>query len=195
MTTKSEPRQPIADGTIRMDKLIHRAQKGDRSALPALRRVLDADPELWRRYGDLAGHAKTAWLDLLAGPDLALREAAGRKVAELEEELAGPDPSPLERVLAQRAAACWVQVNHADAVYAQAIGSGVPEAGLRELLARQESAHRKLLSAVKQLAVVRKLVKPGLSAWQVAMGSVANDRPASPPSRVAVPAPRLAMAN
>ena len=116
-------------------------------------------------------------------------------MAELEGELAGPDPSPLERVLAQRAAACWIQVSHADALYAQAAGSGVPETGQRELLARQESAHRKLLAAVKQLAVVRKLIRPGLSAWQVAMGAAGGGSAAPASGRAAVPAPRLAAVN
>ncbi|HVK15146.1 MAG TPA: hypothetical protein VM597_40780 [Gemmataceae bacterium] len=191
MAAETDPRPPTAP----VFDLVRRAQQGDRSAVPGLRKLLDADPELWRHYGDLAGHAKSAWLDLLAGPDLALREAAERKVAELEEELAGPDPSPLERVLAQRAAACWVQVHHADALYARAAGSGVPAAGLRELLARQESAHRKLLAAIKQLAVVRKLIRPGLSAWQVAMGTAGGWSAAPASGRAAVPAPRLVVAN
>jgi len=35
-------------------------------------------------------------------------------------ELAGPRPSPIERLLVQRVVACWLQVYHADAMAAQA---------------------------------------------------------------------------
>ena len=80
MAAETDPHPPTAP----VFDLVRRAQQGDRSALPGLRKLLDADPDLWRHYGDLAGHAKTAWLDLLAGPDLALREAAERKVADLD---------------------------------------------------------------------------------------------------------------
>jgi hypothetical protein len=45
--------------------------------------VLDAHPEAWSSYGDLARRAKAAWLDLIAGEDLLLRESVSRHLEAL----------------------------------------------------------------------------------------------------------------
>src|SRR4051794_33893276 len=82
--------------------LLGRARGGDAAALPALRAALDGRPELWRAYGDLAAHARAAWVDLIAGHDLALAECLARQAAVLLGELAGPAAPPLERLLAER---------------------------------------------------------------------------------------------
>jgi hypothetical protein len=63
-----------------------------------LRQVLDAHPEFWQRFGDLALQAQTAWLQLISGKDLLLRESLVRKPDQLKAELAGTDPSPLEKL-------------------------------------------------------------------------------------------------
>ena len=57
------------------------------------------------------------------------------------------------------------------------------------------SARGRLLASVKQLAVVRKLLKPGLSAWEVAMGATGAGRPDAGPPTGRRPAPRLAAVN
>ena len=64
-----------ADGEA-VQELIRRAQEGDLSVLPLLRAWLDDNPDVWRRIGDLAGHAEEAVLGLIAGRDLLLKEAA-----------------------------------------------------------------------------------------------------------------------
>jgi hypothetical protein len=47
----------------------------------------------------LARQSQAAWLQLIAGPNLLLRESVERKAEQLRAELAGPEPSPLEGVL------------------------------------------------------------------------------------------------
>jgi hypothetical protein len=147
---------------------VQRAQQGDASALPELRRALDEQPELWRRCGDLAAQAEAAWLRLAAGPDLLLRESLARKLEELKSELGGPDPSPLERLLVGRVASLWLQVHYADTVYAQTRGPVATPALLRELQRRQDSAERRDQAAIKQLALVRKLLRPSVAPVEVA---------------------------
>ena len=122
-----------------------------------MRHYLDAHPEVWQRGGDLARHAQEVWLDLLAGPDLLVAESVRRKLDELRAELGGPSPGPVEALLIDRVVACWLQANDADASYAQARGPGSTAAVRTELMRRQESAQRRYLASVKQLAVVRKL--------------------------------------
>ena len=114
--------RPLTEGELR--ELLGRAGRGDLTVLPALRRLLDAAPHLWRYAGDVARHAEAAWIDLLAGRDLLVRESLTRSVAALKAELAGPGAPPLERLLAERVAANWLQASQADAAFAQLKGRG-----------------------------------------------------------------------
>jgi hypothetical protein len=91
--------------TEQMRLLLERAEGGDRSAQPALAMLLDATPEVWRSYGDLARVAQDAWVELVAGPNLLLKESLRRKLAELKSELLpSPAASPLEQLLVERVA-------------------------------------------------------------------------------------------
>src|SRR5262245_43558276 len=60
------------------EEIVRRARQGDRTVLPQLTALLDAHPESWSRFGDLAAHARTAWVILAAGDDLLLRESLDR---------------------------------------------------------------------------------------------------------------------
>lgn len=160
--------RPPSEGELR--ELIGHATQGDRAALPALRRLLDAAPALWRHAGDVARVAEAAWVDLIAGRDLLVRESLTRSVAALKAELAGPSAPPLERLLAERVACCWMQAGQADAASAQLRGQGPTAAQLDLLQRRQEQTQRSLLAAIKALATVRKL---GVAAAPTATASEA----------------------
>jgi hypothetical protein len=162
---------------------LERARRGDRSALAGLRAALDAHPEIWEQYGDLAAHAHRSWVELIAGTDLALAEALARKAAALEAELAGPVPSPLERLLAGRVVACWLQVHHADATLAQAGEVSIKQADLAQK--RQARAHKGYLMAIAALATVRRLL-PAAPARDGAPAKI----PASPDGDSPDPGPR-----
>jgi hypothetical protein len=156
--------------------VLEQASKGDTTVLPWLRRLLDDNPALWRQAGDLARHALDALVGLAAGDSLLLRESLSRKVAELKAELA--PAGPLERLLVERVAACWLAVNHADTVFGQAHDLTPPREG--QLRRRQDSAHRRFLGSLKLLETIRRL-----------LGGVARGRPsaawrkASPEERAA----------
>jgi hypothetical protein len=163
-----------------LQALVARAQAGDRSVLPELQAALDHNPEIWRQVGDLALQAQASWLALLAGQDLLLHESVYRKLESLRAELSGTDPSPLEKLLVERVLACWLQTCFADATYAQARGPQATQAVLRELQHRQESSQRRLLDAIKKLALVRKLLRPAVSPLQLVgmpVGEGPVDRP------------------
>jgi hypothetical protein len=144
-----------------LQALVRRAAKGDPSALPAVRAAL-ADPAAVRAFGgDLAVQAEASLVHAMAGGNLGFREAVSRKLELLRAELAGPDPTPLERLLAERAAACWLQVQHADIRYAQNQAKlSIKQADYHQR--RMDAAHRRYLSALKALALVRKLAVPVL---------------------------------
>jgi hypothetical protein len=159
----------------RLQTLVKRAEQGDESSLPTLRAALDANPWIWERYGDLARQSQAAWLQLIAGPNLLLRESVERKAEQLRAELAGPEPTPLERLLVERVIACWLQVQYADAAYAQlqAPSPGQHTAALK----RQAGAQQRYLYAIKTLATVRKLLKPALSPVDLALRPIPESRP------------------
>jgi hypothetical protein len=146
--------RPASEDEIRA--LLERARDGDRESLPALRATLEAHPELWRAYGDLAAHARRSWIALIGGQDLVLKESLGRKLAEIEAGLSGPAPSPLEVLLVGRIGVSWLEASYADAAAARAGEVSVKQADF--LRKRQDSAHRRHLTAIAALAAVRRLL-------------------------------------
>jgi hypothetical protein len=159
----------------RLQSLVKRAEQGDESALPTLRAALDANPWIWERYGDLAQQSQAAWLQLIAGPNLLLRESVERKAEAMRAELAGPGPSPLEKLLVERVIACWLQTQYADAAYAQQ--QNPSPAQHTAALKRQAGSHQRYLHSIKTLATVRKLLKPALSPVDLALRPIAESRP------------------
>ncbi len=138
--------------------LVHRARQGDETVLPQLRDMLDTRPQLWQHYGNVAAHAREAWVRLIAGEDLALRESTARKAEDLSRELAGPAPTVVERLLAERAVLCWLQLHHADSLAAQAFTKSTKVADF--WARRQASAHRRHLTSLGALVTLRRLM-PG----------------------------------
>ena len=178
----------------RLAELVQRAQQGDLSVLPLLRDALEADPSVWQEYGDLAAQAQEAWLQLLAGTDYLLAESVRLKLGALRQELSAEGASPLEKLLIERVVACWLQTCYSDSVYAQAKGPASTPSVRQELMKRQDSSQRRYLAAIKQLALVRKLLRPALSPLQLALGAVGEER-ATPKRQTTVAAPRLAGVN
>jgi hypothetical protein len=164
---------------------VRRAEEGDESVLPELRAALDMNGWAWRDYGNLGRQSEAAWLQLIAGKNLMLLESTQRTVTQLRAELAGPEPSPLERLLVERVVACWLQVHYSDAAYAQL--KGATPAQHTAALRRQNSAQQRFVLAVKALATVRKLLRPGLSPVDLALRPV-PERPAGRLAGAAVPA-------
>jgi hypothetical protein len=97
--------------------------------------------------------------DRLAGSHLCRREAIVRKVAKVRAELEGPAPTPIERVLAERAAVSWLASYEAD-LACQGFDALAGERCAEYYERRRDRAHRRFLEAVKALELVRKLALP-----------------------------------
>src|SRR5262245_47520359 len=150
---------PTAPDELR--ELLKRAQKGDASTLPVLRKMLQDPHRVDLFGGDLARQAEHSLIEAIAGDNLLFKEALLRKLELLRAELAGPNPTPVERLLVERVVACWLQVQDADVRYAQ----GQRDCTLAQGDYRQrrmDRAHQRYLSALKALALVRKLAVPVL---------------------------------
>jgi hypothetical protein len=137
-----------------------RAKKGDKSTLPILRQMLRRPEAVDDLGGNLARQAELALVEAAAGENLAFKEALICKLDMLRGELLGADSTPLERLLVERIVACWLQVQDADIRFAQA--KNLTWEGGTYYQHRMDRAHRRYLSAIRTLALVRKLALPVL---------------------------------
>jgi hypothetical protein len=140
--------------------LIDRAQRGDKTALPAVRELLAVPANVDGMGGDLARQAQLTLIDKFSGKNLLWKETLTRKLDLLRAELSGPTPTPLERLLVERIVACWLHLHHLEIIYAN------KESVSLELGAYYQrclsAAQKRYLAAIKTLAVVRKLAVPVL---------------------------------
>jgi hypothetical protein len=183
-TDSDPPGLSEALATQELEQLVLRAEQGDKDVLPALRQALDAHPEVWQNYCQLGAMAEAAWLQMMAGDNVMMFESWRRQVEQLKAEVAGESASPLERLLAGRVGAAWLQVQCADA--GGVVVQGGRPADEATALRRQDAAHRRLLGAIKTLAVVRRLLRPPVSPVEVASrlgaGQPSGGRRASSPA-------------
>jgi hypothetical protein len=162
--------------TDEVRELLERAQGGDANVLPQLRELLDNRPELWRRLGDLVSHVEEALLDLAADQSLLAKESIRRRMDELRAELSVPTPTPVEKLLIDRVVVTWAQCHLADLDELQRVRSGKPQG--HDAQRRASAAQARYLAAVKQLTVVRKLIKPAPSTLELLrypVGKAAGD--------------------
>jgi hypothetical protein len=158
VTTRSEPAPPGHEEAI---AFLERAAGGDASTLPTLRRMLLQPGAADLLGGDLARRAEEALVSAAAGNDLLFTEALTRKLDLLRADLAGPGPTPLEKLLVDRVVICWLQVHQAGLRLARHEREMPPAQAEYHQRAR-DRAHRRFLSAVRTLALVRRLALPVL---------------------------------
>jgi hypothetical protein len=153
--------EAVPTTTAELKALLKRSQSGDHTALPVVRKLLD-DPYYLRLFGgELAENAANSFLRAMSEKDIGFAEAARKKMELMRAELLGANPTPVERLLVERIVACWLQVQDADIRAAQ----GQKDATLRWAdfhQRRMDAANKRFLSAVKALALVRKLAVPAL---------------------------------
>jgi hypothetical protein len=160
-TTNPADQTKKANEDVRL--LLQRARAGDQSTLPQLRAVLQVPGNIDRLGGNFARNVQYEFIRNLGGKDLVFREALMGKVDVLRREIAGPSPTPIEQLLADRAVACWLQVQDADWRYTRLQESLLPNNAQSEYhQKRMDRAHTRYLSALKTLAQVRKLAVPVL---------------------------------
>lgn len=159
---------------------VKRAESGDRTTLPMLRELLQTPKLIGLFGGDLAATAQRSFIKAIGGDNLGFKESVAKKMEMMRAELAGPDPTPVERLLVERVVACWLQVQDADTRYAQA--TGLSRQWLTLYMDRMDRANKRYLAALKTLAMVRKLAVPVLQLniakkqTNIASGTVVTDK-------------------
>jgi hypothetical protein len=144
--------------------LSEKAEAGEKGARQELNQaLLKSSPAVIARASDVGRKS----LHLLAG-----QLAAGNPLAEsalsarldlMRAEIGGPNPSPLESLLVEKIVAVWMVAELLEVYLSAQLWTGqdrnhrVPASALKPFISWQEQAHRRLLSAIKTLAQVRKL--------------------------------------
>lgn len=146
--------------------VLTRASEGDESAMPRAREIFEMDPGRVIAIcgGEISDRVEDRILEKLAGGNALVVEAIGRKLVALRAELAGPHPSAIERLLAERIALCWLDVHRLDHRDESAESMTMIQAEHMSKL--RSRAHNRYISAIKALASVRRL---DLVAIQVAI--------------------------
>jgi len=137
--------------------LVVRIQDRDEGAVPRLREILRAMPELARKFVDPAVQTERSMIETYAGVDaLVAREALPHTLEAFRAKLGGESPSPLEQLLVERIAATWLQLHYFETLYAQNMDElTIAQSEFHQK--RIDRAHRRHLSAVKTLAQIRKM--------------------------------------
>ena len=165
--TDFEPKPPAPGRETQA--LLKRVVGGNKTCLPAFRALL-ADDERGKDYVDVFG-SPADWLreSLIkntAGENPMIQEAIGRKLDSVRSELEGPNPSPIERLLAERASLCWFLVHRYETMFVNSQNMAIVDAEYQQR--KIDRVHARFLSAVRTLAQVRKL---GLPALQINVGA------------------------
>jgi hypothetical protein len=153
-------------------KLLQAAQKGNQQAYETVAVHLNQHPEIWDRIGDIAHLAQLAWVDTAAQGNLVSAEGIRQRLRTLQAELSGSDPSPLEQLLIERVVLCWLQVHYLEQRYAALLQASDTSQRDDYYQNRVDRAHQRYLTAIRTLAVVRRLLAPSIRVAQVAQLNV-----------------------
>ena len=147
-----------------LQALSNKVKDGDKEARKELRRALStSSPEVVARASDLARWGQKTLIPTAAGKDPLMEEALVARLDVMRADIAGYDASPLELLLTERIVSCWLLVETLDALVSVQLGPHLkaeqraPMSYLRHVFKWQESVNSRYLSAIRELARVRKL--------------------------------------
>jgi len=145
---------PADEDQPSFEEMVKAARHGDRSVMPALRKIIWANPELIIQNGDLASQTMIHWINLIAGRDLYYREALLLNVAVLkktmQEETNG---TAVESMLVEQAVSTWLQLYFHEDREAKASAQNIKVGEFR--LKKIESAFNRHMRSLKALASMR----------------------------------------
>jgi hypothetical protein len=145
-----------------------KAEAGDGNARKELRLMVRASsPEVIGQASDIARKAGRTLVGAASGGDPLTEEALYAKLDYMRAEIAGEDPAPLEVLLTERVVLLWMFTSLLEVLLATQYRRNAGDASERispAYLLQQsrilESANRRYLAAIRELARVRKL-RPG----------------------------------
>ena len=153
-----EEKEAHHDTVERLKELVEKAAKGDKNPLPEIRKILKESPELAWQIMDFAKYTESHHIKMMVKEeDPGLKEVLKAQLAFMREEIAGDNPSPLERLLAERIVLTWLQIQLFEDLYASSMPKSMTFAQGNYKQKMIDQAHRRYLSAIRTLAQIRKL--------------------------------------
>jgi hypothetical protein len=141
-----------------------KAETGDRNARRRLRRLVrSSSPEIIVEASDFVGRAEWMLANTISAGQPLMREAIQERMRQMRSEIAGESPMPLEVMLTERVVAGWLLVEVLEALISAQYHrhtdktARVPPGYIAQMSRILESATRRYLAAIRELARVRKL--------------------------------------
>ena len=142
-----------------------KAEAGDKEARRELRRLVRASsPEVIGQASNIGRTTGRMLARTAAGGDPLVEEALFAKLDAMRTEIAGEDPTPLEVLLTERVVSLWMLTALLEALvgsqYQKTLGEGFQRNEPSYIIQQSrilESATRRYLAAIRELARVRKL--------------------------------------
>ena len=154
----------VQDRLGELRTLSERVEEGDKEARRELRKALrESAPGVISQASDIGRRGRWVLIKTVAANDPLTEEALVARLDLMRAEVAGPDPSPLEVLLTERICSLWLLIEVLEMlVSVQLLGDlprerRSPMSFLQHVFKWQESANRRFLSAIRELARVRKL--------------------------------------
>ena len=153
------------DRLAKLRALSKRAEAGEKEARKELRRMVrSSSEEVIGRASDVGRRAGQTLARTASGGDPLIEEALFAKLDVMRAQIAGDDPTPLEVLLTERVVSLWMLTTVLEVLlasqYRKNVGEG-PERLSPSYIMQQsrilESATRRYLAAIRELARVRKL--------------------------------------
>jgi hypothetical protein len=143
----------------RLKELVEKVAKGDKNPLPEIRKILKESPDLAWQMMDFARHTEYHHTKMMVKEEgFGKKEVLSNQLAAMREEIAGDNPSPLERLLAERIVITWLQIQLFEGLYASNMSKGtttIAQGNYKQKMIDQ--SYRRHLSAIRTLAQIRKL--------------------------------------
>jgi len=156
---RDEDRERIRE----LEELSSKAEGGDKDARRELRLALrESSPRVVARCSDFAGNFRRILAKTASAGDTLLQEALEARLEGMQEEIGGPNPSPLEILLTERVVSCWMLVELLEALNSAYYvrdtgGKRVDVRYFLQMVKVLDSAYRRYLASIQTLARVRKL--------------------------------------
>ena len=164
MSTALELSKDAKERLSALEALSEKAEMGDKSARRELRKALrESSPEVISRASDIGRRGRWLLIKAVAAKDPLTEEALVARLDLMRADVAGPNPSALEVLLAERICSLWLLIELLEILVGAQLSTETPKGWrtgmsfMREVFKWQESASRRYLAAIKALAQVRRL--------------------------------------
>jgi hypothetical protein len=146
-----------------LESLSQKAEGGDKEARKELRRLMrSSSPEVIGRASDIGRRAGRMLARTAAAGDPLTEEALYARLDTMRAEIAGENPTPLEALLTERVVSLWMLTALLEVLIASQYQREIGDKRTSPSYIIQqskilESASRRYLAAIRELARVRKL--------------------------------------